>query len=204
MRQPQGDRACAVARRLTRKGWPLAANPWRALRKCNVRIGHAHSSPAKTSDFLWILDSGFRRQIAGATPFRAKFFSLFEALNERAFRSCSSQRVDFRWSSDWLERSRRRGADETSSGRANNERAQMTGNRGEFQMLRDRLCTPLARWLAFKKKHEIMPLPNASNSCGAAIKRAKAKNHKQFLGLTPALPGATTASLCDWLGERLL
>ena len=32
----EGDRACAVAERLTRKGWPLAANPWRALRKCNV------------------------------------------------------------------------------------------------------------------------------------------------------------------------
>jgi hypothetical protein len=66
LRQLQGDRACAVARKLTRKGWPLAANPWRALRKCNVRTGHAHSSPAETSDFLWILDSGFRRQIAGA------------------------------------------------------------------------------------------------------------------------------------------
>jgi hypothetical protein len=36
LRQLQGDRACAVARKLTRKGWPLAANPWRALRKCNV------------------------------------------------------------------------------------------------------------------------------------------------------------------------
>jgi hypothetical protein len=40
LRQLQGDRACAVARKLTRKGWPLAANPWRALRKCNV--GRAH------------------------------------------------------------------------------------------------------------------------------------------------------------------
>jgi len=38
----EGDRACAVAERLTRKGWPLAANPWRALRKCNV--GHAGST----------------------------------------------------------------------------------------------------------------------------------------------------------------
>jgi len=34
----EGDPACGVAERLTRKGWPLAANPWRALRKCNVRI----------------------------------------------------------------------------------------------------------------------------------------------------------------------
>jgi hypothetical protein len=33
----EGDPACGVAERLTRKGWPLAANPWRALRKCNVR-----------------------------------------------------------------------------------------------------------------------------------------------------------------------
>ena len=32
----EGDPACGVAERLTRKGWPLAANPWRALRKCNV------------------------------------------------------------------------------------------------------------------------------------------------------------------------
>ena len=34
----EGDPACGVAERLTRKGWPLAANPWRALRKCNVGI----------------------------------------------------------------------------------------------------------------------------------------------------------------------
>ena len=43
LRQLQGDRACAVARKLTRKGWPLAANLanlWRALRKCNVRCAH--------------------------------------------------------------------------------------------------------------------------------------------------------------------
>jgi hypothetical protein len=32
----EGDPACGVAERLTRKGWPLAANPWRALRKCIV------------------------------------------------------------------------------------------------------------------------------------------------------------------------
>jgi hypothetical protein len=43
LRQLQGDRACAVARKLTRKGWPLAANPWRALRKCNVGPGNAHT-----------------------------------------------------------------------------------------------------------------------------------------------------------------
>jgi hypothetical protein len=47
LRQLQGDRACAVARKLTRKGWPLAANPWRALRKCNV--GPAHSGGMKRS-----------------------------------------------------------------------------------------------------------------------------------------------------------
>ena len=49
LRQLQGDRACAVARKLTRKGWPLAANPWRALRKCNV--GRAHIAA------LYICDS---------------------------------------------------------------------------------------------------------------------------------------------------
>ena len=37
----EGDCACAVAERLTRKGWPLAANPWRALRKCIVGIGRS-------------------------------------------------------------------------------------------------------------------------------------------------------------------
>ena len=97
----EGDPACGVAERLTRKGWPLAANPWRALRKCNVRTGHAHTSPAKTADFLWILDFGFRRQIAHASLcLVVKFERLFKRLSERPFRSCSRRRVDLRWSSD--------------------------------------------------------------------------------------------------------
>ena len=52
LRQLQGDRACAVARKLTRKGWPLAANPWRALRKCNVRRGSPAAKPLYHRDNL--------------------------------------------------------------------------------------------------------------------------------------------------------
>ena len=52
LRQLQGDRACAVARKLTRKGWPLAANPWRALRKCNVRRSSPAANPAYHRDNL--------------------------------------------------------------------------------------------------------------------------------------------------------
>ena len=36
LRRTGGDRACAVAGRPTLRGWPLAANPRRALRKCFV------------------------------------------------------------------------------------------------------------------------------------------------------------------------
>ena len=54
-----GDRACAVARKLTRKGWPLAANPWRALRKCNVRPGPSSTFAAAAKPtgrtFEWVI-----------------------------------------------------------------------------------------------------------------------------------------------------
>ena len=61
LRQLQGDRACAVARKLTRKGWPLAANPWRALRKCNVaRMLTLPIAHPLTPFGYWIPDSGVK------------------------------------------------------------------------------------------------------------------------------------------------
>jgi hypothetical protein len=57
----EGDPACGVAERLTRKGWPLAANPWRALRKCNVaRMLTLPIAYPLTPLGYWIPDSGVK------------------------------------------------------------------------------------------------------------------------------------------------